>query len=142
MDATAKFVAIIAVAAFATERVLAAVSYLMNAVRLSQVRKGAAMRLRTRERRKLVLFVIAAAIAYVVVDRANLRLLRVLQIDEVHPLVDFWMTWLVVLAGADRVHSMIAGSGGGSAAADDSSQTPVVRIQVDGGEVRDLHRVS
>ena len=142
MDATAKLLAIIAVAAFATERILAAVSYLMNAVRLSRVRKGAGIRLRTRERRNLVLLVIAAVIAYVVVDRANLRLLRVMQVDNVHPLVDFWMTWLVVLAGADRVHSMVGGSGGGAAAADDRAETPVVRIQVDGGEVRDLHRVS
>jgi hypothetical protein len=139
MDATAKLVAIIAVAAFATERILAAVNYLMNAVRLSRLRSGGAVRLRARERRKLVLFGIAALIAYAVVDRANLRLLGVLQVANVPPLVDFWLTWLVVLAGADRVHSML---GGGSDASQNSSETPVIRVQVDGGEVRELHRVS
>ncbi len=73
------------------------------------------------------------------VDRASLRLLGVLQVANVPPLVDFWLTWLVVLAGADRVHSML---GGGSDASQNSSETPVIRVQVDGGEVRELHRVS
>lgn len=139
MDATAKFLAIIAVAAFATERIVATVNYLMNAVRLSRVRSGVAVRLRARERRKLLLLVIAAVIAYVVVDRANLRLLRVLQVDNVNPLIDLWMTWLVVVAGADRVHSMI---GGGGSSSSEQSEAPVIRVRVDGGEVRELHRVS
>jgi hypothetical protein len=137
MDATAKLVAIIAVAAFATERILAAVNYFMNAIRLSRVRSGRAVRLRASERRKLVLFVIGALIAYVVVDRANLRFLRVLQVGNVHPLVDFWLTWLVVLAGADRVRSMLGGGGG--APSHERSDAPVVRVVVDG---REVHRVS
>ena len=140
MDATAKLLAIIAVAAFATERILAAVNYLLNAVRLSRVRSGSAVRLRSRERRKLVLFLIAALIGYFVVDRANLRLLHVMQIDDkVNPLVDFGLTWLVVVAGADRVRSMLGGGGDGGGDAKETSDTPVVRIQLDGGEV---HRVS
>jgi hypothetical protein len=140
MDATAKFVAIIAVAAFATERILAAINYLMNAVRLAQVRSGGATRLRARERRKLLLAAIAAVIAYVVVDRANLRLLNVLQVANVPGAVDFWLTWLVVVAGADRVHEMLGTSGGGNDASE-RSDTPVVRVRIDGGEVRELHRV-
>ncbi|HKO58263.1 MAG TPA: hypothetical protein VJ276_20535 [Thermoanaerobaculia bacterium] len=142
MDATARLLAIIAVAAFATERIVAAVSYLINTVRLSRVRSGVAVRLRTRERRKLVLFAVAAIVAFVVVARANLRLLHVLQITDVHPLVDFWMTWLVVVAGADRVHSIVAGGASGTTSANERSDTPVVRLEVDGCEVRDLHRAS
>ena len=143
MDATAKLLAIIAVAAFATERVLAAVNYLLNAVRLGRVRSGSAVRLRTRERRKLVLFLIAALIGYFVVDRANLRLLKVMQLDQVDPLIDFGLTWLVVVAGADRVHSMLGGGGGSSGGdAKEQPEVPVVRVQVDGGEVRELQRVS
>ena len=137
MDATAKFVAIIAVAAFATERVQAVVNYLLNALRLARVHSGLAKGLRAKERRKLVLFLIAALIAYVVVDRANLRLFRVLQVDNIQPLFDFWMTWLVVLAGADRVRSMI-GSGG---TAPKPAAAPAVRVQLDGGEVHNLRRV-
>jgi len=100
MDATARFVAIIAVAAFVTERIVAAIDYLINAVRGSRAPVAGSAQEPAREWRKLVLFFIAALIAYVVVDVANLRLLSVLQVDNVHPLVDFWLTWLVVLAGA------------------------------------------
>lgn len=140
MDATAKLLAIVALAAFATERILAAVKYIMDAVRLSRVKSGFAVRMRARERRKLVLLVIGAVIAYVVVDRADLRLFRVLQMGHVHPLVDLWMTWLIVFAGADRVHSMLGDAAKGGAAPE-HADTPVVRVQVDGGPVRDLQRV-
>lgn len=138
MDATAKFVAIVAIAAFVTERIVATLDYLINAVRLSRSQSGIVVRMRRRERRKLVMFAIAALIAFAVVDRANLRLLRVLQVDKIHALADFWLTWLVVVAGADRVRSML---GGGSAPAK-PSDTPIVRVRVEGGEVRTLQRVS
>ncbi|HEX7680884.1 MAG TPA: hypothetical protein VF713_22300 [Thermoanaerobaculia bacterium] len=137
MDATAKFVAIIAVAAFATERIQAVANYLLNALRLARVQPGLAKGLRAKERRKLVLFLIAAVIAYAVVDRANLRLFRVLQVDNVHPLIDFWMTWLVVLAGADRVRSIL----GNSSAPQKPAAAPALRVQVDGGDVHNLRRV-
>jgi hypothetical protein len=139
MDASAKLLVIIALAAFATERILAAVNYVMNAVRLSRLRSGHAVRLRARERRKLLLLVIAALIAYAVVDRANLRLLGVLQIGNVRPLIDFWLTWLVVLAGADRVRSMLGSGGGGGSPSHEHAEVPVVRVQINGGEVRELH---
>lgn len=143
MDATAKLLAIVALAAFVTERILAAANTIINAERLYRVRRGAAVRLRDRERRKAVLMVLAGAIAVVVVDRADLRILRLLDVGDVHPLVDFWLTWLVVFAGADRVHSMLQGgsSSGASAGAEKKDETPVVRVQIDGGEISKLQRV-
>lgn len=136
MDATAKLAAIVALAAFATERILAAVNYLMNAERLRRVQHRAAGKLRARERRKLVLMTLAGIIAVAVVDRADLGILRVLQVGNVHPLVDFWLTWLVVFAGADRVRGMMNGTQA------NQNGTPVVRVQVNGGEIRSLQRVS
>jgi hypothetical protein len=89
-----------------------------------------------------VFFFIAALIAYLVVVFANLRLLKVLQVDNKYPLVDPWLTWLVVVAGADRVRSMLGGGGsGGDAPSQDRADTPVVHFQIDGGEVRELKRV-
>ena len=140
MDATARFVAIVAVAAFVTERIVAVIDYLINAVRASRTPATGAAQDTGKQWRKLVLFFIGAVIAYVVVDVAHLRLLSVLQVGNVHPLVDFWLTWLVVLAGADRVRSMLGGDGGGGSS-QDRSDTPVVHVQVDGGEVRELKRV-
>jgi hypothetical protein len=139
MDATAKFVAIIAVAAFATERIQAMVTYLLNAVRLARAQPNLVKGLRARERRKIVLFLVAALIAYGVVDRANLRLFRVLQVDNIQPMFDFWMTWLVVLAGSDRVRSLLGNSG---SAPQKPAAAPAFRVQVDGGEVHNLRRAS
>ena len=140
MDATAKFVAIVALAAFATERILAVVDYLIDGVGL--LREAAAER-RKKERRRLLLLTIAAVIGYVIVDRAHLRLLEVLKVDKVNDVVDFWLTWLVVVAGADRVRAMLGGGDAkekGNTSLDDSD-APIIRVQVDNGEVRDLHRV-
>lgn len=140
MDETAKLVAIVALAAFATERILAAVSYLMNAARLSRVRPGAAVRLRAKERRKLILTLLGGIIAAVIVDRADLRILRVLELGDVHPYVDMALTWLIVFAGADKLHGIVsadsAGGGGGG-----KDEAPVVRVKIDDGEIRELQRV-
>ena len=141
MDATAKLLAIVALAAFVTERILAAANTIINAERLYRVRRGAAVRLRDKERRKAVLMVLAGAIAVVVVDRADLRILRLLQIGDVHPLADFWLTWLVVFAGADRVHSLLQAGGSGASGGAEKDETPVVRVQIDGGEISTLQRV-
>jgi len=138
MDATAKFVAIIAVAAFATERIQAMVTYLMNAVRVARAQPNLVKGLRAKERRKIVLFLVAALIAYGVVDRANLRLFRVLQVDNIQPMFDFWMTWLVVLAGSDRVRSLLGNSG---STPQKPAAAPAVRLVVD-GEVQNLRRAS
>jgi hypothetical protein len=134
MDATAKFVAVVAVAAFATERILAAVSYVMNSLRLRRINPERAMRLRKRQQRRFILLAIAAAIALLVVARAHLRILGVLQIDKPDPYVDFWLTWLIVFAGADRVRSIL-GKGG----ADESG--PAIHASIDGGKLQELHRV-
>ena len=139
MDETAKLVAIVALAAFATERILAAVNYLMNAARLSRVRSGSAVKLRSKERRKLILTILAGVIAAVIVDRADLRILRVLKLGEVHPMVDMLLTWLVVFAGADKVHSLVSPEGAGGGGGKD--EAPVVRVQIDDGEIRELQRV-
>ncbi|MBV8519682.1 MAG: hypothetical protein JO197_19985 [Acidobacteria bacterium] len=135
MDATARFLAIVAVAAFATERVLAAAGYLMNTVRLARVRRSLARGLRARALRKLVLLVIAAVIAFIVVDRAQLRLLKLLQLNNVPEWLDASLTWLVVFSGADRVHSLLGGGGGGKDA-------PTVTMRVEGGEIHNVERAS
>ncbi|HXA20552.1 MAG TPA: hypothetical protein VN380_26470 [Thermoanaerobaculia bacterium] len=130
--------AIIAVAAFATERIQAMVTYLMNAVRVARAQPNLVKGLRAKERRKIVLFLVAALIAYGVVDRANLRLFRVLQVDNIQPMFDFWMTWLVVLAGSDRVRSLLGNS---SSTPQKPAAAPAVRLVVD-GEVQNLRRAS
>jgi hypothetical protein len=139
MDASAKLLAIVAIAAFVTERVLAGAAYLMDTVRYLRLRRGAGVRIRARAQRKLVLLALAGAIAYVVVDRADLRILRLLDVGSVHPLADFWLTWLAVFAGADRVRDMMSGK---VSAAPRSAETPVLFVKVNDGKLHELPRTA
>lgn len=139
MDASAKLLAIVAIAAFVTERVLAGATYVMDTVRYLRMRRGAPLRIRAKAQRRLVLLALAAIIAYVVVDRADLRILRLLDVGKVHPLADFWLTWLAVFAGADRVRDMMNGNASAPA---QPAEAPVLRVQVNDGEIRELQRTA
>lgn len=136
MDASAKLLAIVALAAFITERSLAAASYLLDTFRYLRVRREAP-KLHAKARRRFVLTVLASVIAYAVVDRADVRLLRLMEVGHVHPLVDFWLTWLVVFAGADRVRGMLRPDGVAPAKKD----VPALQVRVN-GQVQELRRTA
>jgi hypothetical protein len=140
MDASAKLLAIVAIAAFITERTLAAASYVMDTIRYIRVHRSA-VKMRAKAKRRLVLVLLAAVIAYLVVDRADLRMLRLIAAGQVQPVVDFWLTWLVVFAGADRVRSMLNGEVSGGAASKEAP-TPLLQVRVNGGEIQDLRRIA
>ena len=123
MDATARLLAMIVLASFAIERVLAAVSYLFSADRLRRLRHPRAAKIRARERRKLVMFVLAAVIAWIAVDLTGIRIIRLLDPALDRPRVDFFVTWLVLLAGADRARSLLREAKG-------ERETPAVRVHV------------
>jgi hypothetical protein len=127
MDDTAKLIAVIVLASFATERVLAAVTYVLEAVRLRTLRHPVARKIRRREWRRLVLTIAGGAVAYGFVQLVDVRVLRTLD-TRAHPLADFWLTWLILLAGADRARALLKEAKG----------QPAVRIHVD----RDVARIS
>jgi hypothetical protein len=106
----------------------------MNSLRLRRINPERAMRLRKRQQRRFILLAIAAGIALLVVDRANLRVLGVLQFDHPDRYVDYWLTWLIVFAGADRARSIL-GKGG------DDASGPAIHASIDGGKLQELHRV-
>ena len=141
MDASAKLLAIVAIAAFVTERVLAGANYLLDTMRYLRMRESVPRKVRARATRRLVLLALAAIIAYVAVDRGDLRILRVLGIGKVDPLADLWLTWLAVFAGADRVRDLMS-AGGGSSAPAPKTETPAIRVQLNDGEIRDLQRTA
>ncbi|HUP61658.1 MAG TPA: hypothetical protein VNA69_14705 [Thermoanaerobaculia bacterium] len=142
MDDTAKLIAIVVLASFAIERIVAAISYLIDSVRLYQLNHPAAAKLREKHQRKAFLLTAAALLAIGVVYLADLRILRTLKLGEVPPEFDFALTWLVLFAGADRVRDFLQGAGGSGAAAE-TSEVPGFRIVVDdGAEIREIHRAS
>ena len=134
MNDTAKLLAIVVLASFATERVLAATSYVMDAVRVSRLKPRRVKRLWWRHARKLLLLAIAAGIAAAVVWRADLRVLKLLKLEGAPATIDYLLSWLIVLGGADKLRALL-----GAAAA--PSPAPAVKISVD-GQVAQLRKVS
>jgi hypothetical protein len=140
MDDTAKLIALFALAAFATERILAAAGYCIDAERMRAETHPLAEKKRAKGRRRNLLLALAGAIALVVVDRADLRVIRLVQGAAAPRFLDYWLTWLVLFAGADRVRDLLQGAKNTPAAA---RQTPVVRLEVDGhGEPHELRQAS
>ncbi len=140
MDATAKLIAIVALAAFATERILATANYLMDSERLHALKHALAAKMRAKEERRVVLLALAGAIALLVVDRTGVRILRILQGDAAPRFLDYWLTWLVLFAGADRARDLLQGT---KSAAPATKPTPVVKVQLDGpNEIRELRQAS
>ena len=144
MDDTAKLIAIVLLASFAIERIIAGLSYLIDSARLYKLQHPAAAKLRAKHQRKLALVVVAALLAVAVVKVADLRILRTLNLGQVPLEFDFALTWLVLFAGADKVRDFLQGAGGGaSAGASETSEVPAFRIVVDdGAEIREIHRAS
>lgn len=99
MKDTTQLIAIIVLAAFAIERVVAAAKF-----SLQPVPEGNA---RAQRRRELLLFALAGSIALAVVDLGGVRIIARLQPHSTALLVDYWLTWLVVVAGSDRVHEFL-----------------------------------
>jgi hypothetical protein len=142
MDDTAKLVAIIVLSAFAIERITATIDWTFDSARLYRDRAEGAAERRAKHHRHLALLVIAGALSLAVIAIADLRILRVLKLTSAPPAVDFWLTWLILFAGADRVRAMLQGgeeSGGGS----ERSEAPAFRIHVDNNaEIREIPRAS
>ncbi len=127
MDDTAKLIVIVLIGSFAIERITASVNYIVDTVRLLRLHDPEAEDLRAKQLVKFLLLVVAGGIALGVVAAVDLRILRVLKMSA-PPAVDFWLTWLVLFAGADRVRAFLHQGGSGS------SEVPVIRIQVEGRE--------
>jgi hypothetical protein len=141
MDATAKLVAIVALVAFATERIRTGASYLIEAEeRIRRIQRDADDERVAHDRRRILLVALGAAIALVAVDLIDLRVLRLMQsiprfsfLDR----VDYWLTWLVIFAGADRIRELLQG------AAPAKKDVPTVRVKVDNeGKVSELKQAS
>jgi len=139
MDDTAKLIATVLLASFAIERTTAAFSYLFEAMRLYRRTDPEAAELRAEHRRKLALLVIAAAISYGVVRAVDIRILRALKMAG-PPLLDLWLTWLILFAGADRVRDFLQKDGDG---APQAAETPAFKIHVDdNAEIRQIPHAS
>jgi prepilin signal peptidase PulO-like enzyme (type II secretory pathway) len=92
MDKTAQLIAAVLIVSFVIERITATISFIFDK---SSPDRG----------RKVALIVISGALAAVAVWQIDVRVLRDgLQVTT-HPRVDLLLTWLVLVAGADKISS-------------------------------------
>lgn len=141
MDDTAKLVAIVLLASFAIERIVAAVNYVLDTARLYKLDEQQTAKIRAKEKRKLALLSLAALLAAAVVGVADLRILKTLNLGQTPLPFDYAISWLILFAGADRIRDFLQGAGGGGAS--EQSEVPAFRIRIDdGAEFREINRAS
>ena len=128
MDDLAKLVAVFVLASFASERVLAGTRWLLDSERVLRIRREVMVKARARGRRKALLLALSGAIALLIIDKADLRVMRLVDARHAPPILDYWMTWLVLFAGADRVRELLQGAPKPPAA---PKATPGIRIEYD-----------
>ena len=117
-------------AAFAIERIIAAAGFLLGP-------KPAADDVKGLQRREVLLFGLAAAVALAIVNGSDeIRLLKHLQPGRPSTPYDYWLTWLVLVAGSEQVRSVIQWIGGSVEAAlkEQKKETaPIIRVESDPG---------
>jgi hypothetical protein len=115
MDDTARLLVTVLLAAFVIERVVAAVAFFLETPK-SPDHKG-----------KLQLFAIAAVLGALAVWLAHIRILERLN-NQVSPWIDYPLSWLVLVAGADRLRDFLGGGGGGGEA--EKPDLPPIQINI------------
>jgi hypothetical protein len=118
MDNTGRLIAIVLLASFAIERVVATVDFLMDGDALTSPEK----------KRKLTLFGMSAFLGIVVVWLTGIRILAVLNV-KTESAVDILLTWMILVGGADKLSQLLGGgSGGGNSKPD--QEIPPIKIYI------------
>ncbi|HKS21648.1 MAG TPA: hypothetical protein VJZ76_02530 [Thermoanaerobaculia bacterium] len=119
MDDTARLIVTVLLAAFAIERIGAAVGFLTGTPRGPE---------RTR---KIYNFLLVAVLGALAVGLAHIRVLERLS-TKASPWIDYPLSWLILVAGADRIRDFVGAGGGGSAApkAPAKSELPPIQINI------------
>jgi len=99
MQDTTQLIAIILLAAFAIEKIVAAAKFSLHPVKSDDAR--------AQKWREVLLFALAGAVALAVVDFGGVRIIERLQPHSTALTVDYWLTWLVIVAGSDRVREFM-----------------------------------
>jgi hypothetical protein len=115
MDDTARLIVTVLLASFVIERVVAAAAF------LTETQKG------PERNAKIYRFLIAAVLGAIAVGVADIRLLARLN-NKISPWFDYPLSWLVLVAGADRIRDLVGGGGGGEAHA--KPELPPIQISI------------
>jgi hypothetical protein len=118
-------VAIILLAAFGIERVSAAANFGLDWSEKAEEESA-------QRKRKVLLSAFGGAIALAIIDFGAIRIIDRLQPSHPMPLLDYWLTWLVVFAGSDRVKEFLGGGASGAPKKAEKEVAPI-KIIVDEG---------
>lgn len=122
MEKTTFLVAFVLLASFAIERVVATAKFFLDGYPASAEDKGA------ERRRKILLFALGGALGVDIVFFGHLRVLDVLKSGSVPELFDAMLSWLVLVAGADRIREFVGG-----AAKEKKPELPPIKFILDDG---------
>ena len=117
MDDTARLIVAVLFASFVIERIVAAVAF------LTETPKGPE---RTAKIRRFLLTAVLGAVA---VGLAHIRILARLN-TTISPWIDYPMSWLVLVAGADKIRDLVGGGGAGGAKPAAASAPPIPPIVI------------
>jgi hypothetical protein len=120
MDNTGRLVAIVLLASFAIERVVATVAFFMPGDALTSPKKKG----------KLTLFGVSAILGIVVVWLTGIRILTLLNFKP-DPAVDLVLTWMILVGGADKLGQLLGGGSSGGGSAQPAQEVPPIQIIFD-----------
>lgn len=126
MDDTGRLIAIVLLASFAIERVVATVDFFMAGDALTSPEK----------KKKLILFGLSAFLGIVVVWLTGIRILASLKF-KTDAAVDLLLTWLILVGGADKLGQLLGGGSGGGGS-QPAREIPPIQIIV-GDKDADVH---
>ena len=119
MDETGRLVAVVLLASFAIERVVAVVDFFMSRIDPEE------------RRRKFVLVGTAGLIALAVVQLSGIRILAAMKFTAPYPWLDYLLTWLILVGGADKLGQLLGGGGGSPTLSTADKEVPPIQIFLD-----------
>jgi hypothetical protein len=141
MDAIGKVIGFVILMTFAVDCVVSAARSLLVAERIQNLRRThrrprSGDKLRARVRQNVLLGILSGALCLVVVNVTDLRIGRALNTGTITPLADAAVTWIILIAGADRFRQLLQRMEG-AVSAPEKRETPAVRLAIENdGNVR------
>jgi len=126
---SASVVATILLCAFVIDRIIASVMFVASFLEVSRAKTKKALATRKELRRKFIFFVLAGSLGLLAIYAAPGLGLDLNAFPKLSPAASAILTWLVLVAGADRISSFI---GVGSEAPPADEETESVEVHVAG----------
>jgi hypothetical protein len=141
MDAIGKVIGFVILMTFAVDCVVSAARALLVTERIQNLRRlrpRAGDKLRAQVRQNLLLGIFSGALCLAVVNVTDLRIGRALNTGTIIPLADAAVTWIILVAGADRFRQLLQRMAG-AVSAPEKRETPAVRLAIENdGNVRTM----